>query len=141
MNSTTCGFVAAGLERRGPQCVGRQAGKLSVQNSLVMQGSQLRNLDLPRQLVLTTGDREDHGGPPGDGPRQGIIGGRVAGVQRDRQIDRRVQGFVANLANTEFETRAAEFLRDSSAVGNHVGPPIETDNVDRPPVNMRQQVM
>ena len=64
------------------------------------QGCQPPGLHLAVQLMLAAGHRQDHAGAPFDGVVDGVVGGRVAGVEADDHIGglfRRIAGNIPQL--------------------------------------------
>jgi len=82
------GAVPCDLQSERSERVGQDVGRPLLEDPV----SQHRTVDLgghlSGQLLLTAGRGKDEGGLPGHSPRQGLIGRRIAGVQREHDVRR-----------------------------------------------------
>ena len=86
--------------------------------------------ELRQQLVLAAGHGEDDGCARTDGPVESGIGGRVARVEADDEIDALERVVAGDVPDFEAEALAAELPRERLALGHDVGLEVEPDDVD-----------
>lgn len=110
MNSRTCVLYPQASRACAQEGVRGQAGKLFVQDTVLLQRFQLGRLDLSGQFVLAAGDGEDDGRLRGDCLGEGVIRGRVARVKRHGEVDRAVDCLGGDFADVELETAAIQLL-------------------------------
>ena len=76
-------------------------------------------LDLPREFVVTTWNRKDDGTLPSNCFSDRFVSGRIAGVQRNAQVDWRVGCMTGDVTLLEREPPATKFFSQSLAILDH----------------------
>ena len=82
--------VADRLERRGAQGVGHEVGLPAEQQAVAEKRVRRPRGNLRRELVMAARRDDDRLRLQPDAGRDRVVGRRVAGVQRDQQVDRLV---------------------------------------------------
>ena len=125
-------------EQLGPGGVGHLRGESLTQRAVAEQGGEGAALELRQELVLAAGHREDDRRARPDGAIERIVGGRVAGVQADDEIDARERLVPGDVADLETEAVGAERSGQRLAVIDDLGLEVEPDDLDLAAVHDRR---
>ena len=80
-------LVAVGFEEQGAERVGDHVGETSGEDAVAGEGGELgRGAELRADLLVAAGRRDDERGAGADAAEERLVGGRIAGVERDEDI-------------------------------------------------------
>ena len=114
------GFVAHGFQEVAADVVGQEGGEAFAGDAVAREEREGGGLELGVEFVLAAGDAEDAGNAAVDGVEEGVVGGGVAGVEADDDVDGGVVVEVPDVAGLESEVLVAVFLCGSVAGGDDV---------------------
>ena len=104
--------VAGELEQLRTQRVGDEGGEALLREPVAEERREQGALELPVGLLLAARDGQDRVGAPPDRLRQRLVGGGVAGVQADDEVDVRAGVEARDVAALEAEAGGAGALRE-----------------------------
>ena len=133
--------VADGAEKLGTGSVRHLGGEPLAQGAVAEERIERRPGELREQLVLAARHREDHRGAGAHGAVEGVVGGGIAGVEADDEVDPLERGVAGDVADLEPEAVGAERAGERLAVLDDIGLEVETDDLDLAPMDGRQQVV
>ena len=123
------GVVAVRLEQQGAQRVGEHLGLLAEVDAVLQhRGQQRRALQLRPDLFVATRRADDQGSARADAQVDGMVGGGVAGVQRNHDICRRRRALV-QVAEFELQAGQAQPFGCAIAQLHQVGPQLDAGDV------------
>ena len=91
--------------------------------------------------MLAARHREDHRRAGANGAVEGVVGGGIAGVEADDEVDSLERGVPGDVADLEPEAVGAERAGERLAVVHHIRLEVETDDLDLAPMDGREQVV
>ena len=91
--------------------------------------------------MLAARHREDHRRTGANGAVEGVVGGGVAGVEADDEVDAVERVVAGDVADLEPEAVGAERAGERLAVVDHIRLEVEPDDLDLAPMDDRQQVV
>ena len=129
--------VADGAQKLGARGVRHLGGKPLAQGAVAEQRIERRPRELREQLVLAARHGEDHRGAGANGAVEGVVGGGIAGVEADDEVDPLERGVAGDVADLEPEAVGAERAGERLAVIHHIRLEVETDDLDLAPMDDR----
>ena len=133
--------VADGAEKLGPRGVGHLGGKPLTQGAVAEQRIERRARELGEQLVLAARHGEDHRRTGTNGAVEGVVGGGIAGMEADDEVDSLERRVPRDVAHLEPEAVGAERAGERLAVIHHVSLEVETDDLDLALMDDREQIV
>ena len=120
--------VALSLQQLGPQPVGNKRRHPLLEYPVGKHWLQRVVGNLPVELVLTAGHRQDNSGLPGHRLGQGIIYGCIAGVEGHHHIYLIHSLIPGNIPLQELQLFITVFFRQPVAIFNYIGLQVQPDH-------------
>ena len=133
--------VADGAQKLGPRGIRHFGGKPLTQCAVAEQRIERRARELGEQLVLAARHGEDHRGAGTNGAVEGVVGGGIAGMEADDEVDALERGVPRDVAHLEPEAVGAERAGERLTVIHDIGLEVETDDLDLALMDDREQIM
>jgi hypothetical protein len=123
------GFVAGPFEELGAEGIGDELGLAFLEDTVAEGvGEDVGRGELSANFLLAAGRDDEEAGAGGDALGEGVVGGGVAGVEGDEDVEGIFEFRVlifdcrrADLAGGEGEILEGGFLRDAVAEGDEFG--------------------
>ena len=133
--------VPAHLQGLGPQRIGHQRRQTFVQDAVTVHRRQVADRQLTGELVLATRHRQNDARLPANRAGQGVVGRRIAGVQRHGQIHRSVVVKFGDLRPVKRDLVQSHTLGHLTTIGHHLGFALDPDDPHLTAPQFPQQVM
>ena len=122
------GLIPGALQQAAAYGVGHKGGGALFDYAIAGQGRKAAALYLGIELVLAAGDREYHLCAPADGVIDGVVGGRVAGMEGYDHVGGLFRPVTGDIAQPETKAGIAVVEGGQIALGDDVGLEIEADD-------------
>ena len=128
-------------EQLGPGGIRHLRREPLTQRAVTEQRSEGTVLELGQELVLAARHGEDDRRPCPDRTIERIVGGRVAGMQADDEIDAPERLVTGDVADLEAEAGGAKRSRQRLTVTDDLGLEVQPDDLGLASVDDREQMM